>query len=1006
LSVLEKTIEIIFQGDDRTAPAFSSVDQNFSQFSKGVENMAGKLATVTDSVIKLDLALAAMAIGGIALAIKEAGDFDTQFREIATIAGVTGDELLKFRDDILVYAQGSTQSLEDITGAIYESISRYTDYGDAIGFVTEAEKLSTAGRATLRDTTILLASAMSAYGADVDEASRYSDVFFQIVKEGGTTLPQIADGLSKVVSIAAAAQIPVEELGAAIATLTTQGGFETNEALTALRQAIAAIITPSSEAQKAAEALGIEFSLSAMQSMGLANYLGYLNTATGGNVETVAQLFGNIRGLTGVLALFGSDGGDAYLDNLDKMYKAHGASSEAAKIMEQSFESINQTLKNNLSVTMIQWGEPLLDVYKDAVNNIIVILQGMSGAINDDTFKPILDVTIAFGQKFSDLLGGIGAALPEALNDPRVQKAFEDFAKSLQELGAALGGWFGNLDLTKPEDLAKALETVTKVLTGLVDVTTSMVKVFDPFIKQFGELFLAIADGDDKLRDSTGQMLAWGKIVDTLGLEWAASLKLMQEAGVNVATGINIASDIITAAWNAVTIAVKSAALVAVEMAAVIAGALDTITFGQFDFLGDATTKLEDFADRLRTSIQTDMKEFGVAVDDLTGGIFKFAEGAEAGNLSSGLLGKSIWELAKEAREAKGDTDGLVSSIDGMPDNKNVAVDLTGVGDAKLILEAFGVDIDSIPEEKLTELAAATDNASISKVLADLGVIPEEITTDVDAEADHTIKVVGDLIDKEIPDEKTTDVDADPNKPSIDAAGNYIDNKIPDEVTTDVDADPNKPSIDAAGNYIDNKIPDEVTTDAKAKADEPSVTTAGAKLDAVANPRTSVIEPKVDELALAAIEGQFALMQSKVEWKAKLDIAEVEANAKIMEAAFSTLSTALQSSADIISSAFGAIGSLFGSDTVFKDSYFSQIMDVIYKELALRERAMNMTEDLINTQIEYMKARMKAMESGDGLITIDGAGLQPHLEAFMWEVLAAIQTRVNEEGHAMLFGTV
>jgi TP901 family phage tail tape measure protein len=1006
LSVLEKTIEIIFQGDDRTGTAFSSVDQNFGKFSKGVEDMAGKVAVVSDAVIKLDLALAAMAAGGIALAINEAGNFDTAFREIATIAGVTGDELENFRQDILRYAQGSTQSLSDITGAIYESISRYTEYGDSIAFITQAEVLSTAGRATLRDTTILLASAMSAYGADVDEAGRYSDVFFQIVKEGGTTLGEVSDSFGKVVSSAAATGVSVEELGAALAVMTTQGGMPTNEAMTALNRILLAILDPASSAAKAAAGLGVEFSLAALESKGLAGFLGYVYEAAGGNVEQIAKLFTNTKSLTGALALFGPDGGDLYLQKLNAMYNAHGSSAEAAAIMEKSYESINQTLQNNLKVTMIVLGDQLLGVYKEAVDNIITILQGLSRSIGDDTFKPILDVVIAFGQKLSDLLGGIAASLPEALKDPRVQAAIADFGQSLQELGAALGGWFGNLDLTKPEDLAKALETVTKVLTGLVDVTTSMVKVFDPFIKQFGELFLAIADGDDKLRDSTGQMLAWGKIVDTLGLEWAASLKLMQEAGVNVATGINIASDIITAAWNAVTIAVKSAALVAVEMAAVIAGALDTITFGQFDFLGDATTKLEDFADRLRTSIQTDMKEFGVAVDDLTGGIFKFAEGAEAGNLSSGLLGKSIWELAKEAREAKGDTDGLVSSIDGMPDNKNVAVDLTGVGDARLILEAFGVDIDSIPEEKLTELAAATDNASISKVLADLGVIPEEITTDVDAEADHTIKVVGDLIDKEIPDEKTTDVDADPNKPSIDAAGNYIDNKIPDEVTTDVDADPNKPSIDAAGNYIDNKIPDEVTTDAKAKADEPSVTTAGAKLDAVANPRTSVIEPKVDELALAAIEGQFALMQSKVEWKAKLDIAEVEANAKIMEAAFSTLSTALQSSADIISSAFGAIGSLFGSDTVFKDSYFSQIMDVIYKELALRERAMNMTEDLINTQIEYMKARMKAMESGDGLITIDGAGLQPHLEAFMWEVLAAIQTRVNEEGHAMLFGTV
>ena len=44
------------------------------------------------------------------------------------------------------------------------------------------------------------------------------------------------------------------------------------------------------------------------------------------------------------------------------------------------------------------------------------------------------------------------------------------------------------------------------------------------------------------------------------------------------------------------------------------------------------------------------------------------------------------------------------------------------------------------------------------------------------------------------------------------------------------------------------------------------------------------------------------------------------------------------------------------------------------------------------------------MESGDALIKIDGAGLQPHLEAFMWEILRTIQTRVNRDGLAMLLG--
>jgi hypothetical protein len=40
-------------------------------------------------------------------------------------------------------------------------------------------------------------------------------------------------------------------------------------------------------------------------------------------------------------------------------------------------------------------------------------------------------------------------------------------------------------------------------------------------------------------------------------------------------------------------------------------------------------------------------------------------------------------------------------------------------------------------------------------------------------------------------------------------------------------------------------------------------------------PGAAPIEPKVDELALERLKGQMELMQTAVEWKAKLDIAEV-----------------------------------------------------------------------------------------------------------------------------------
>jgi len=67
-----------------------------------------------------------------------------------------------------------------------------------------------------------------------------------------------------------------------------------------------------------------------------------------------------------------------------------------------------------------------------------------------------------------------------------------------------------------------------------------------------------------------------------------------------------------------------------------------------------------------------------------------------------------------------------------------------------------------------------------------------------------------------------------------------------------------------------------------------------------------------------------------------------------------------------------------------------------------------MTEDLARKQaqaeIRLANARARAFERGDSLITINGDGLQPHLEAFMFEILEAIQVRVSADGLEFLLG--
>jgi ribosomal protein S9 len=72
--------------------------------------------------------------------------------------------------------------------------------------------------------------------------------------------------------------------------------------------------------------------------------------------------------------------------------------------------------------------------------------------------------------------------------------------------------------------------------------------------------------------------------------------------------------------------------------------------------------------------------------------------------------------------------------------------------------------------------------------------------------------------------------------------------------------------------------------------------------------------------------------------------------------------------------------------------------------LLAREQSFELQKELTRAQIDAIKAQTRAVEGGDALIKIDGAGLQPQLEAFMWEILRTIQVRVNQQGLKLLLG--
>lgn len=495
---LEKSVAIIFEGVDQMGAGVDSATKRMNSIVGSAQGVVDPIANATTGILKFNAAVIASGVAVTGLAIKIAGDFDSQFREISTLIDATGDDLGGFRDDILSYATSSSQSLESITSATYSAISAGADYTESLGAVSQAEKLAIAGKGDLDSSLTVLVSTLNTYGAGMDEAERYSDLLFQTVRSGQTTLPELSGSLAQVTGTAAAGGVEFDVLSAAIATVTA-GGAPTSQAITQIRGAIAAIINPTQGASNVAKELGIEFNATALQSKGLEGVLREVEEATGGNVDEMAKLFTNSEALNGVLALTGQSS-ERFAENLDAMANSAGATAEAHAKMVDQIGNGNQRIVNAFKVMMTGIGTPLLDEFGGIQDAIAAIFNAIGVSVTGGQLQEFVGLIEGVMQSLEQTLSDVAANLPAALESADLS----GFVRGFEAVRDAISGMFDNADITTVEGLASVIATLGTGIELLGEFTAGTITAIGPFIEKLAELGALVLKIDPAIVELAG----------------------------------------------------------------------------------------------------------------------------------------------------------------------------------------------------------------------------------------------------------------------------------------------------------------------------------------------------------------------------------------------------------------------------------------------------------------------------------------------------------------------
>ena len=340
--------------------ATKNIDEHRSQqlrTAKSIQQTGKSITALGEKFALLSAPILAAATAGAKLN----SDFTVGLAKVSTLVDTTTVDMQKMRQELIALSNETGVSVTELTEGTYQAISASVDASKAIDFMRISALGAKAGFTNMTTATDALTTIINAYGMETERASDMMDRLIVTQNLGKTTVDEVGKSIGQVIPTAASAGMSIDELLSSVASLTASG-TQTSAAMTGLKAALSNIIKPSKDAFETAEALGLQFNQAHLQAVGWAQFLDEIKTATGGNVETMAKLFGSTEALNTVLSLTGN-GANKFRESIDAMADSTGATNEAIKKLDatpaaQLEKAVNQL--KNAAMELAQGLTPLL----------------------------------------------------------------------------------------------------------------------------------------------------------------------------------------------------------------------------------------------------------------------------------------------------------------------------------------------------------------------------------------------------------------------------------------------------------------------------------------------------------------------------------------------------------------------------------------------------------------------------------------------------------------------
>jgi len=468
----------------------------------------GTSALMTGAAIAIPLGLAA----------NEAMKFEKAMGNVATLVDTTKESMQQMGDEVLNIAKQMPVPIHDLTTALYQIRSAGVPAEKAMETLNASAMLATAGLGETREAANMITSVLVDFKNEGLNAAAVADILFKAVKNGKTTVAQMAPEFGKVALAAAEVGVSFKELIAMTAAITNTG-VQTAEAQTEITGALIAMN------KRTAEMIDIQEKLSGTMGISGTEFLQWAGGAVGA-MKMVSDYAASHR--LDLFHIYGRKEGalasgaiiKMQKEKFDELYSTimHGnAIQDAFNKQNETAAAAMQKATSQLTILGIRIGGILLPALVKVGDVLLPVIEGIGNFAREHRdLTAIIVGSISIFSLLALTIGSVSLAMSTMIKGAVMWKmVMGGYAMLMNRATSALVGFYMAVDVGSITILS-ALGTLGLYVAAIGALAAMFGgKLYDN-TKQYDKLLVQTKDGMKDLVKPTEQAtIALNDYIDT-----------------------------------------------------------------------------------------------------------------------------------------------------------------------------------------------------------------------------------------------------------------------------------------------------------------------------------------------------------------------------------------------------------------------------------------------------------------------------------------------------------